>query len=789
MSESEEIVVCTIISKNYLSFARTFTDSFLKIHPHGKVFVLLIDTIDDCFDPNKEKFTLIKLDEIGIDDLNSFCFKYNVLEQNTAAKGHFLKFLFEKYGFKKLLYFDPDIMIFNSLENLWELLEKKSIVLTPHLTEPICDDRFPSEYDIMRSGTYNLGFIGLSNTTTARKFLDWWMPHLMEHAFSNVKEGLFTDQKWIDLVPAIFDDVYIIRHPGYNVAYWNLMQRKVELKDRKISVNGKPLYFFHFSGIVPENIECVSKHQNRFTLKNLENIRALYEMYRDLLIENGYLECKKWNFKFDYFENGVKIPSQARKIYAEATKKGIRFDDPFKVSSSKSFFNFVNGPIDDKKPPITRLWFRIYNERDDLKKAFPDVLNNDRKSFINWITTTGIVECELDKKFFPHNFDLRNSSIMETNFFNEKNSSGINVSGYFQGKFGVAESARNLVFALRHAGIPHILNNIAASHHQNTDQTFTKFTNNNPYPINLIVVNADQSKDFVEKKGSPYFAGKYNISFWAWELSSFPQVWNSSFRYFDEIWAPSTFVANAISKSSPIPVVKITCPVELDESKLQSNRKKFNLKNDEFVFLFIFDYLSVFERKNPLAVIKSFKNVFDHNDKAKLVIKSINSSKFPDIHEKLKKSADSKNIVFFDEHMNKDELLSLLASSDCYVSLHRSEGFGLTIAEAMYAGKPVIATNYGGNTDFMNKKNSFPVKYKLVKLEDDYGPYSKGNIWAEPDIDHASNLMKKVFDDYDYAKEIATNGSVYIKKHMNFDVVGQEILSRLNHIQKMFIHS
>jgi len=792
---SEQIIACTIISKNYLAFARTFTDSFLKVHPTGKIFVLLVDMLDDSFDPKNEKFTLIKITDIGIDDLYSFSFKYNVLEQNTGTKARFLKYLFEKYEIKKLFYFDPDILICNSLENLWKLLDKKSILLTPHLTEPINDDKNPSEYDIMRSGSYNLGFIGLSNTKITKDFLDWWEPHLLEHGFSDVKEGLFTDQKWIDLVPSIFDDVFIIRHPGYNVAYWNLMQREVNISDNKITVNGKPLYFFHFSGIVPENIECVSKHQNRFELNNLKNLKPFFEMYRDQLVENGYLDSKKWKFKFDYFENGVKIPNQGRKIFAEVSKKGINFENPFKVHSSNSFFDYLNETIDDKEPPITRLWFQVYKERDDLIKEFPDVLNKDRKSFVEWILDNGMVQCKLDEMFVSvKNLHVQtriiNDSAKKMRLYKNDNnlginSLGVNVAGYFQGKFGVAESARNYVYALKHVEIPYVLNNIKSLAHQNTDQTFIKFDDSNPFPVNLIVANADESKTFHEKKNSAYFAGKYNISVWAWELSKFPEIWNSSFRYFDEIWVLSTFVANAISKSSPIPVLKMTCPIELDESKLIPDRKKFGIKNDEIVFLFIFDYLSVFERKNPLAVVKSFQNAFDENDKAKLIIKSINGSKFPEKEKELKKLCNSKNILLLDQIMNKDELLSLLASSDCYVSLHRSEGLGLTIAEAMYAKKPVIATNYGGNTDFMNTENSYPVKFEIVELEKNFGPYTKGNVWAEPDINHASNLMKKVYENYDDTKKIGIKGSEYVRKHMSFQAAGQEILSRLTTLQKI----
>jgi len=146
--DSEQIIICTIISKNYLAHARTLTDSFLKYNPSGKVYVLLVDDLDDHFDPAKEKFILVNLKEIGINDLESFCFKYTILEQNTGVKAHFLKYIFKKFNFKKILYFDPDILFINNIQNLWNLLDKKSIVFTPHIIAPIHDEKKPSEHDI-----------------------------------------------------------------------------------------------------------------------------------------------------------------------------------------------------------------------------------------------------------------------------------------------------------------------------------------------------------------------------------------------------------------------------------------------------------------------------------------------------------------------------------------------------------------------------------------------------------------------------------------------------------------
>jgi len=796
---NSEITICTIISKNYLSHARVLTESFLKNNPNGKVYVLLVDTIDEKFDLNKEKFILVKINEIGIENLESFCFKYDILEQNTGAKANFLKYLFEKYNLKKLAYFDPDIMITNSLKNLWDLLDKKSIVLTPHLTSPITDDKHPSEMDILRSGSYNLGFIALSYNKTSSQFLDWWIPHLMIHGFSDIEKGLFTDQKWIDLVPSIFDEVYIIRHPGYNIAYWNLQQRNVEISNKDtISVNNKPVYFFHFSGFSPETMESISKHQNRFALRNIESVRSLFELYRDLLVENEYLDIKNWKCKFDYFDNGIKIPKLARKIYAKSLDDEKNFENPFSTSETNSFLNFLNENVDKETPTITRLWYELYKERKDLQDTFRDLFGKDRKSYVRWIEQTLKKDYDFDRIFLPSNILSETDQIginqsevdgtitrklIEKNMHKlNPNKIAINVSGYLKGEFGIAEAGRSYATAIKDVGIPFVLNNIDSPLHRNEDKTFDDFEESNPNPINLIVVNADQSDIFYKKVGPKYFENKYNIGVWFWELSDFPKEWNNNIKYYDEIWVASNFIANSIAKFSPVPVVKITCPIEIDESKFVENRLKFNLKENDFIFLFIFDFLSVFERKNPLGVIEAFKNTFSEEENAVLVIKSINGSKSPSDNKKLQQACQRKNIILFDEHMDRDEVYSLLASSDCYVSLHRSEGHGFTIAEAMYAKKPVIATSYGGNTDFMNVNNSLPVKYKLEKLDRDHGAYKKGSIWADPDLQHASSLMRYIFENPEDAKKIGINACINVKNQLSYLKTGNEILERIKNI-------
>jgi len=383
------------------------------------------------------------------------------------------------------------------------------------------------------------------------------------------------------------------------------------------------------------------------------------------------------------------------------------------------------------------------------------------------------------------NINFKKILLSKVSSKNKKNISrlnfGINVAGHFKGTLGIGEAARNYAIAIRNKKIPHVLNTVQAGK-KDTDTSFEHFDKKNPHPLNLLIFNAYPTKWIYKKLGSKYFKNKYNIAIWFWELSDFPEKWIDRFQYYNEIWVASNFLVNSISKLSPIPVIKIECPVVIDEKKFVANRSKFKLNNEDYAFLFIFDFDSVFERKNPIGLIDAFNQTFDENEKVILVIKAMNGQRYPLENKILVEACKKKNILLLDEQMTKDDIYSLIGSTDCFVSLHRSEGLGLTLAEAMYAKKPVIATSYGGNTDFMNNENSFLVKYELVKLEKNYGHYEKGNVWANPDISNASYLLRHIYENQELGKKIGENAQRSIKNQLSYEVVGNKILNRINNL-------
>jgi len=370
---------------------------------------------------------------------------------------------------------------------------------------------------------------------------------------------------------------------------------------------------------------------------------------------------------------------------------------------------------------------------------------------------------------------------------------GVNLAGYFTGRFGIAASARAFATALAIAQVPNALNNVVSAIHGEPHFGPHAFTDINPYAINLIHVNPDTAKEFILSRtsllrGPRYFKDRYNIGIWYWETSNFPARWMPLFRFYDEIWATTSFVLQSLSRVSPIPVVKVRYPLAIDTNVIDyDTRRRLGLREDECVFLFVFDFASILERKNPLGLLKAFGQAFDRNDRAVLLLSHINSMLDSEGARMLEKASAKLNVKILSKHLLEQEYISILAASDCYISLHRSEGLGLPMAEAMYLAKPVIATAYGGNSDFMNANNSLPLRYELVELDRDYGPYEKGSVWAEPDVGQAAELMRWVYENRELAKRIGQRAADDIRESMNPTKASHEIRTRLERVYSKLV--
>jgi glycosyltransferase involved in cell wall biosynthesis len=358
---------------------------------------------------------------------------------------------------------------------------------------------------------------------------------------------------------------------------------------------------------------------------------------------------------------------------------------------------------------------------------------------------------------------------------------GVNVAGYLAAESGMGEAARASVRSLSAAGIPAALNHVA-SFLREQDRSHEAFDKENPHPFNLVHLNCDNMAAFRAARGRAYFRNRYTIGYWFWELSRFRDEWLTTFQYVDEVWVASEFGRQALLPHAPVPVIRMPLSVVSGPAR-PFDRAAIGIRPDTFVFLFMFDVSSQFERKNPIAVIQAFRDAGFRSGEAALILKYTNPEYDYAAVRRLAAESRGLSVTLLDSYMHREELTGLIAAADCYVSLHRSEGFGLTLAEAMAAGKPVVATGYSGNCDFMTEDNSYLVDYRIEHLTRDHGPYPAGFEWAEPDIAQAATIMRRVLEDQDGARRIGARAAADMATLRNPRVTGEAMRARLDAIR------
>lgn len=465
---------------------------------------------------------------------------------------------------------------------------------------------------------------------------------------------------------------------------------------------------------IPEPLCAFRTHRRQQSEKDLSALMPALEN-RDLLrryLHKNYVQLRRWIWKYLEYDAVRRIVRRSRKL------------------------KLINGEAD----AAVREWggWQKYR-RAALKYFYRETLLKIRRFYERHLRRTAYAKT----KKWPR---------------------GINVAGFAQSVYGMGESTRALWRAVQSTGLPCVLINVQSHVHRNTDESLSDFALKNPFRVNLMTFSFDYSRRFYRDMGPRFFRGRYNIGFWYWEAETFPVRWHSAFDYYDEIWVATEFVREAIAAVSPVSVCKITYPFSLNESEAVTDRSRFGLPADSCVFLFSFDFFSTVQRKNPAAVISAFRRAFGRSDEAMLVLQTINAEHERAARESLGRQAEGANVFWIDKHIPRAEINALFASADCYVSLHRSEGLGLGMAQAMYLGKPAIATGYSGNLEFMNEETALLVNYKMTKLEEDAGSYERGTHWADPDVDHAASLMRWVYENRAEADAIGARAATHVRK-------------------------
>jgi len=780
----------TICAANYLPFAQTVAKSFLKYHPGSKFYLLLVDgdvpgiTVD--LDP---EITVIKPSELDLDPdvFLRMAIYYDVTELSTALKPLGLKYLLDK-GSEIAIYLDPDIEVFSELVEIPKHLSMANIALTPHTLHGIPSDGLrPSDRDIMASGTFNLGFIAVNNSEQGYEFLSWWNERLIFDCVSDVENNLFTDQRWIDFVPSYFE-FSIIRNYGYNVAYWNLHERKLSKIDGVIHANEDQLGFFHFSGFNPNTPWILSKHvadNPRVVISSNSLLKELTQNYGRSAVEYGWNIKSSIEYGYSRFNEKITLTHRIRKRYRldviAATKGKCEFP-PLANGPEDAVLGWLNRQIPESGRLNVSL-YDVWKGQPDLQAAFPLATGKDAKRFVRWAHKYGIREGKINESTIK----IFDGPMEATKPLDEKRLTkklGVNVAGYFKGEFGVGQFGRLVARAAIASGLP-VSTIVNEQTDSRQDESFNLSDSSELHPVTISAVNADQFELWLDDLPRKLKSHSKFVGVWAWEIESFPKHMHAAFEYVDEIWAISSFVRDAIQPHTRKPVFVFPCPIIAPQITEKLDRSAIGLSEQDEFNLFMFDYFSVFRRKNPLDLIEAHILAFPDESGPKLVIKTINGHKHATEQERLRYAVGSRSdITIIDKYMSREQLHSLLNECQTYISLHRSEGYGLTLAEAMSLGKPVIATGYSGNMDFMNSENSILVPFDLAPVGENAFPYPKNSRWAQPDIEFAANAIRELSLDSDRRKQIGDRAKAEVLAEFTIERAAEFTRIRVEYLHK-----
>lgn len=766
----------TICSNNYMPYAKVLGATVRQHHPGASFFVCLADEPIEWPGLYDGDMLVVPARDIGVPDYVSFAFRYDILELNTALKPFmFLHLMGDRSGvlgearpgepesgepqngpqpFDRVIYLDPDIALFAPLDGVMDALrDGASFVLTPHLRAPAEGDAEPDDLGIMRAGAYNLGFLAAARGPETARVLRWWARRLRLHCVNQQSDGLFVDQKFMDLVPGFAANARISHDPALNVAYWNLAQ--VGLRDagdagEGWTADGRPLGFFHFSGFDAHRPDRLSKFTRHFQADPPPPLRRLLAWYADRLLAAGYGTVPAATYAYAAFRSGTPIPAQVRRMFRDETPDWP--GDPFETYEAYLHLPAPGASRASSTAVVTRLMRFLWGLYPALHTKLDPARAEHAEELVRWY---------LDHPRRAFGFDARLIEPVAARAGRRPPArrapaaaperAEASVVGYLRAASGTGEVGRRTLRALAAAGsrvegVDVALNVRSARDDRGCEGLLVERGTGR---VQVFAnVNADQLPLVQEHLRDRLRPDAYRVAMPAWELEEFPDAWLPAFEGVDEVWAQSAWVQAGLARKLNKPVLRMPVDLTLDPVR-PVGRAEYGLPEGRFLFFFAFDALSYPERKNPGGVLEAFRRLRRAlPGRAGLVLKAMNGTARPDLIGALRdEAAGEPDVVWLDASLARAEALGLLAACDATVSLHRAEGLGLLVAEAMALGLPVVATDYSATTELVRPDTGYPVGFRSVPVPPGAYPMGEGQRWADPDLDHAAWLMRRVLLD------------------------------------------
>jgi glycosyltransferase involved in cell wall biosynthesis len=599
-------------------------------------------------------------------------------------------------------------------------------------------------------------------------FTGWWAER-SDQAALQLYEGSPLDEA----AASVEHDV--IRDAGIGVDAWNAADREIRCVEGILTCGDVQLRTFHFDDFDPAQPHlAVDRDLGNPPVLLSQNsaLRHLHERYACQLAAYG--EKTDSGYAWERLPGGFRLDAASRDAYrvglAAAYRGGSRVPDPYAAGGVSAFIDFLNGPSPESAGRYSRYVWSLLRTWPDLEYVFPHASTKDRSHFAWWLhryaRTDGPIPAAI---VLPGPGPIVNAKPTKHG--------GVNVAGYLSTDSGLAVSAKRTMDALSAAGVP-----VEPVTYRRTVSRQDVFDLEErisaPYDLNLVCVTAEQFPLFHSDMGDAFFSKRYTIGYWYWELEVLPEAQLQSLDLVDEVWVATNHVLDAIAPFTDKPVRHMPIPLT-EPHPSDRDRASFGL-SEGYTFLFAFDFDSVVERKNPRGVIDAFIRAFPVAAGPRLVLKSINAIRWPAETEQIRCAiADRPDISLIDGYFSGPDQAALVAACDCYVSLHRAEGLGLTLADAMALGKPVIATRYSGNIDFMDDANSFLVPFTYTEVPEGTPAYPAGSRWADPDVTEAARIMRSLANDPAAGRRVGVRARQDILGRWTLDRVGAVMRARL----------
>jgi glycosyltransferase involved in cell wall biosynthesis/SAM-dependent methyltransferase len=778
---------CTIADPRWLAHARVLAASYGEHHPGSTFTVLVLGERPEGDDAGAEPFRVVTPADLGVEDLDRLGAVHEPDDLRVALRPFLLQALLAES--EAVAYLDPQMRVYAPLAGLDAVGDDEQVVLVANGGGAFPGDgKRPTPAEALALGAYSPGFMALHAGPHADALLARWPTRLHADGKDPGAPLVEVFRDWLDAVPASIGPVHVLRDPGLNVAYWNLPTRPLSALNGTVRAADEPLRLFDFADFDPRRPHVLSEKQDRVRLSDDVALSDLCGGYAADLFAAGFEQAASAEQPFTRLPDGTQLDRRLRRLYREGLVTGALTESLFTASGAERFYEWLNEPAKaGSAAGVTRYLHEIWKDRIDLRAAFVHLDGPDGPAFVGWAHTDGVVQVPLPPALLPPvpehvatQRDVAEAAERATGW-------GVNVAGFFTSELGLGEAARLLTAGLQAAGVPAlpVQGSLIPPCRQEVDFTFA-----NPaeaaYPISIVCMNGDSIPHFARDVGPGFFEGRHTIALWWWELGEFPDEWKAAFEHIDEVWVASQQIYDAIAPGSPVPVVKVHLPVRRPDIH-PFDRAALGLP-EGFLFLYVYDYHSTSARKNPVGLVEAFKRAFPPGSGAKLALKCINAENLPQHHEEVLLAANGHpDVVVIDRYVSAAEKNAMIAACDCYVSLHRSEGFGLTPAEAMSLGKPVIATRYGGTLEFMTPENSYLVDYALTKVGERAHPYPPEALWADPDLDEAAAYMRHVFEHPEDARERGERAAEDIRTNHSPQAAGETMAHRLRSIYERLV--